>query len=83
MKKIMLGCVLAVILSGCAKLTLENYDQLKAGMDYDNVVALLGDPTECDEILGTKSCTWGEEAKHINVKFIADNVAFYSKEGLK
>ena len=83
MKRVMIGLSLVLMLAGCGKLTLENYDQLKAGMDFDKVVNLLGDPTECDEILGTKSCIWGEDAKHIKVKFIADNVAFYSKEGLK
>ena len=82
MKKIVLGLML-VALAGCGKLTLENYNELKAGMDYDRVVALLGEPTSCDEILGTKSCTWGEETKNVKVKFIADNVAFFSKEGLK
>lgn len=82
MKKLLLGGMI-VLLAGCGKLNLENYNKLKPGMDFDRVVALLGDPTECDEILGTKSCTWGEESKHVKVKFIADNVAFYSKEGLE
>lgn len=83
MKKLMFGVFVAMLLSGCGKLTLENYGKIKPGMDYERVAELLGDPTSCDEILGTKSCTWGEEEKHIKIKFIADNVAFFSKEGLK
>lgn len=83
MKKAVLGIFAVMLLSGCGKLTLENYEKIKPGMDYERVEALLGDPTSCDEVLGTKSCTWGEEEKHIKVKFIADNVAFFSKEGLQ
>ncbi len=83
MKKLMVGLFLVAFLTGCTKLRLENYKQLKAGMDYDRVIEILGEATTCDEALGAKSCTWGDTNQHIKVKFVADNVAFYSKEGLE
>ena len=36
-------CVLFV-LSGCSKLTLENYNKISVGMEYDAVVELIGPP---------------------------------------
>ncbi|PCJ37877.1 MAG: DUF3862 domain-containing protein [Moraxellaceae bacterium] len=83
MKRILITIALAIILTGCGKLTLENYNKINPGMDYDRVIDLLGEPTGCDGMLGAKSCTWGEDGKHIKVKFIADNVVLFSQAGLK
>ena len=83
-------CLLVVLLLGsfvmvgCGNnLTKENYDKLEVGMAYQEVAAILGAATECSEALGTKSCTWGSEPKHIKVKFVADKAVFFSNKGIQ
>ena len=67
---------------GCSKLTKENYDKLDIGMDYKEVVEILGDADKCDGALGVTDCTWGDEKKNINVKFVKDKVVLVSAKGL-
>jgi hypothetical protein len=66
--------LLALLASGCSKLTQENYDKLKTGMGYDEVTAILGNPDQCSETLGVKKCTWGDEQKHIDINFVGDKM---------
>ena len=66
--------LLALLAAGCSKLTQENYDKLKTGMNYDEVTSILGKPDDCSESLGVKKCTWGNEQKHININFVADKM---------
>lgn len=80
MASVVLGAVFT--LTGCNKLTKENYDQLEAGMKKSEVEALLGDADSCDNMVAGEGCTWGDEDKHIKVKFLADRVAVYSYKGL-
>ena len=68
---------------GCSRVTQENYDKLSVGMDYEEVVKILGQPSECKSILNAKNCTWGDSSKRIAVKLIANKVVFLSSEGLK
>ncbi|WDE04867.1 DUF3862 domain-containing protein [Thalassomonas viridans] len=83
MKKILLLSAV-LMLSACSKLTSENYDKLKMGMSAEEVKTILGEPDNCSEALGTKSCIWGnEEATYIKVSFVADNAATFSNNGLK
>ncbi len=83
MKKLLiLSAVIA--LAACSKLTKENYDTLEMGMSKQEVIAVLGDPDNCSEALGTQSCIWGEEeGTNITVGFIGDNAATFSNDGLK
>jgi hypothetical protein len=69
-------------LAACSKINKENYDKLKMGMDYPEVVKLLGEPTKCDGLLGAKSCTWGEAPKTIKIQLVADKVILFESEGL-
>ncbi|HUL12571.1 MAG TPA: hypothetical protein VLU73_10415 [Methylococcaceae bacterium] len=69
-------------LIGCSKIDKENYDKLKVGMGYDEVVQLLGDPAQCESVVGVKSCTWGEPPKTITIRLIADKVVLFQSEGL-
>ncbi|MCK4502930.1 MAG: DUF3862 domain-containing protein, partial [Desulfuromonadales bacterium] len=50
--------VLIFLLSGCNKVTKENYDKIKMGMSYNEVVQLIGTPEGCLEALGISSCAW-------------------------
>lgn len=83
MKKLLLLSMLFT-LSACSKLTKENYDMLELGMSGDEVNAVLGQPDNCSETLGTKSCIWGsEQGTFIKVSFVADNAATFSNNGIK
>lgn len=75
--------VMIIVVAGCSKVTPENYAKIEAGMDYKEVVAVLGDPTEAKDAMGTKSCVWGKGDKTISIKFVADKVVFHSAKGLK
>lgn len=68
---------------GCSKVNKENYDKIKIGMSFEEVVGVLGEPDTCEEpVLKTKSCMWGSSDKQIKIKFAADIVAWRSSEGI-
>ncbi len=83
MKKIfVIGLFLSIALVGCSKLNRENYDKIKIGMDYPEVISIIGKPDTCDAAFGAKSCIWGNENKNITIKFVADRVVVPSMKGL-
>ena len=69
-------------LSGCSRLTSENYQKIELGMTMEEVAGIFGDSDVCDSTLGATSCMWGNDKKNIRVKFVGDKVVFYSSEGL-
>ena len=69
MKKIVVLLAALALVGACSKLTQDNYNQVKAGMTYDEVTSILGTATHCDEAVGTKSCRWGDDAKNIKITF--------------
>ena len=72
-----------LLLTACSKLTMENYQKVKVGMKYDEVVELIGPPKECNEDLGTRRCVWGdEEGKHVKINFIGEAAVMFSHKGL-
>ena len=77
-------CMFSVLsIVGCNKVSIENYDKIKIGMSYEEVVGVLGKPDTCeDPVLKTKSCMWGSSDKQIKIKFVADIVAWRSSEGI-
>lgn len=84
MKLSMLALLTALLFTvGCSKVTKGNYGKLKVGMDYKQVTTLLGNPDNCTESMGTKSCTWGSNAKNIKVNFVADKTVIFSCTGIK
>lgn len=74
--------VLIALETGCSKINTDNYNQIKAGMQYDEVTALLGKADECNGIMGIKSCTWGDKDRYIMVNFADDKVIVFSAKGL-
>ena len=73
--------VLAIV--GCSKVNKENYDKIKIGMSYEEVLGVLGKPDTCqDPVLKTKSCIWGSSDKQIKIKFVVDTVAWRSSKGI-
>lgn len=72
-----------VFLAGCEnRITRENYDKLRIGMEYSQVVAILGEPEHCQAVMTIKSCVWGEEPKTITIQFVAEKIILYSNTGL-
>ena len=83
-KPLAVTAILALTLfTGCSKLTKENYDQIKVGMPYDDVIGLIGKPENCSETLGMKNCTWKSGQKKASIAFLGDKVTLYSSENLK
>ena len=71
-----------LILFGCSKITQENYSKLKLGMDYNEVLEILGKPDTCETVLNIKNCIWKESSKSITIKIIADKIVFLSSHGI-
>ena len=75
--------IMLLALSACSKLSMDNYQQLKTGMSYDEVTAIIGKPDSCEEALGTRSCIWGDEKTQIKAAFLAEKAMLFSHQGLK
>jgi len=77
-------CMFSLLaLTGCSNVNKENYDKIKIGMSYEEVVGVLGKPNTCeDPVLRTKNCMWGSSDKQIKIKFVADTVAWRSSKGI-
>lgn len=74
----------AVLLIGCnQKLSLENYDKLKVGQSFEEVKQIIGEPKQCDELLGVRSCRWGDDKRGIIAAFLAGKVVMLSANGLQ
>lgn len=73
---------LLLLLVGCGKLTLENYNKVAVGMHYDEVTDLLGSPTSCDDLMGVRSCQWGDADRSVTVNFVAGKVLLFSSSNL-
>lgn len=71
-----------VLITGCSKVNGENYARLRVGMNYDEVVAILGKADDCDAVLGARSCVWQSGKKRIKVQLVGDKVLLFSAEGL-
>ncbi|HMY05465.1 MAG TPA: DUF3862 domain-containing protein [Accumulibacter sp.] len=81
---IILPLINAALLIGCnQKLSLENYDKLKIGQSYDEVKQIVGEPAQCDEVLGVRSCRWGDDKRGILAAFLAGKVVMLSANGLQ
>ncbi len=84
LQRYMLVVVIATtLLAGCSKLTQKNYEKLKVGMGYDEVVMILGKPDKCSGALFAKNCSWGSGEKNITVSFVGDKVVVYGSKNLK
>lgn len=82
-KRYLLIAALVLLFSGCNKVTKENYDKIKSGMTYDEVVKVLGKPEGCSETLGISNCEWKDDEAMISITFISNQVTIAVAEGLK
>jgi len=81
--RLVLFTLILLIIAGCGKLTMENYDKLKIGMAYNEVVGIIGSPGKCSDVMGVKNCQWGNEKKSINITFAGDKVLFFTGNGIQ
>jgi len=81
--KTILSSSLLWLLAACSNLSVENYDKLKVGMSYEEVKQLLGQPAQCNDLLGVKHCRWGDEQRHVDVNFIGGQVLVFSAENIR
>lgn len=72
-----------MMVSACSKVNIENYDRLKVGMSYSEVKQLLGEPSKCDEVIGIRTCVWGDATSQITVNLAGDQVVIFSAKGVK
>ncbi len=78
-----LALLLVLFLWGCnSKLTQENYNKIGMGMGYDQVVDLIGKPDKCDDVMGIRSCHWGDGKTAVSISFAGDKVLLFSAENL-
>jgi hypothetical protein len=73
----------ALLLGACSKLSLAHYDQVKVGMAYEEVTALIGEPARCDEALGVRRCHWGDEQRSADITFAGGKVLLATAKNLK
>jgi len=71
------------IAAGCSRFTMDNYNKIKGGMTYNEVVSILGSPDKCNDVIGIRSCVWGDEKKSINVSFVGDKVLLFSANNIR
>jgi len=74
---------LLLVMLGCSKITLENYNKISVGMSYDEVTQLIGPPDECDDVMGVRNCLWGDEKRAIKVSFVGSKVLLFSSSNLQ
>jgi hypothetical protein len=82
MKRALLAVVAAGLIAACSKVTPENFLKIQDGMSEEEVIALLGRPTESNSInllgvSGTSSRWVGRDAV-ISVQFVNGKVALKS-----
>ena len=87
MKSRLLALLVALALAACSKVTQENFAKIQEGMSEQEVISLLGSPTESSSInvLGVSgtSSRWMSRDAVIDVRFVNGQVALKSFEKTK
>jgi len=82
MRKALLAIFAALLIAACSRVTQENFLKLQEGMTEEEVISLLGRPTESNSVnllgvSGTASRWVGRDAV-IAVRFVNGKLAFKS-----
>jgi hypothetical protein len=72
----------ALSLAACSKVSLENYEKIKIGMDKTELETILGSADNCVEKTLYTHCIWGDDTKHIEITLVSNTVTLYSKHGV-
>ena len=62
--------MLVLLLAACSKVTPENYQKIEEGMTEEQVVALLGKPTETNSVSVLGVSRWVADDAVITVRFV-------------
>ena len=81
MRRLVLALLLVML--GCSKVTLENYNKISVGMSYEEVTQLIGPPDQCDDVMGVRNCRWGDDRRSVNVSFVAGRALLFSSSNLQ
>ena len=81
---------LLLLVSGCARVSRENYEKIETGMTLSQVESILGRGTEQSGVGGAigdvggsaKVVRWGDENRSITVTFVNDQVVAKAQQGL-
>jgi hypothetical protein len=75
----MLSALALATLLGCSKITQENFAKVKEGMSEQEVIAILGEPTESSSVnvLGISGTTarWVRGDTEVTIRFVNGQVA--------
>lgn len=76
-----LGLFCAIILS-CSKISQKNYDKINTNMTMQEVMTILGEPTNSESIniagISGTSAVWKDQNGEIDIQFLNDRVAVKS-----
>jgi hypothetical protein len=74
--------VLLLTLAACSKVTQENFNKIQEGMSEQEVLALLGTPSESNSVnvlgMSGTSSRWASQDATITVRFVNGKVALKS-----
>jgi hypothetical protein len=81
---------LLMLVSGCARISRENYEKIETGMTLSQVESILGMGTEESGAGGAigdigasaKVVRWGDENRSITVTFVNNQVVAKAQQGL-
>ena len=82
--------LITMTVTGCGRLTRENYEKIQSGMTLREVEAILGHASDKDGFSGAigefggsaQIATWEEGDRHITVTFVNDEVVLKTMTGL-
>lgn len=79
MKKWLIAVLAAFLVAACSKVTQENFAKVEEGMSEQEVIALLGSPTESNSVnvLGVSGTAsrWITNDTEVTVRFVNGKVA--------
>jgi hypothetical protein len=75
---------LIALLAACSKVTVENYNKIRAGQSFEDVQALIGKPSSCSDVMTARNCTWGKEGgARVNATFVGNEVVLFGAQNLR
>lgn len=67
-----------LLLAGCERVTRENYEKIRTGMTMDEVVKILGEPTDQQSVgigpLEATTARWEGKSGAISIQFVGKKV---------
>jgi hypothetical protein len=79
---LLISVLAAVLLAACTRITQENFSRIERGMSEQEVISILGSPTESSsvDVLGISgtAARWAGNDAEITVRFVGGKVALKS-----